>query len=292
MRQAGNQPRWRSLLYVPGNNERFIGKAQTRGADAVVLDLEDSVPDHEKAAARAMTAAALPSLAEGPSDLLVRINGGLRLAVPDLEAVVQPGLRGIFVPKCEAAEKLRLLSEMLFDLEAERGLPVGEIALVAMIETPRGLENVHDIARADPRVCGMILGSEDFATATGMQPTPEALLAPRQQIVFAAHAAGIAPLGLLDSVANYGDAEHLAAVARRARAFGFRGATCVHPAAVAPLNAAFLPSDEETDWAKRVVAAMEEAHAQGRGAATLDGRMIDKPMLDRARDILASQPGH
>lgn len=177
--------RWRSLLYVPGNNEKFIAKAQSRGADAIVLDLEDSVPDDRKASARDITAAALPELGGGPSRLLVRINGGLRLAVPDIEAVVQPGLSALFVPKCEAAEKLRLLSDLLYELEAERGLQAGSIGLVAMIETPLGLENAHPIARADPRVCALILGSEDFATSAGLAPTPEALLLPRQQLVFA-----------------------------------------------------------------------------------------------------------
>lgn len=282
-----NTTRWRSLLYVPGNVDRFISKAQDRGADAIVLDLEDSVPDHEKLAARSMTSDEIPALATGPSDILVRINDSLRLAVPDLEAVVKPGLRGIFVPKCEAAEKVRLISDVVSELELEQGLPAGEVGMVAMIESPRGLQNVHEIAKADTRLRGIILGSEDFATATGMQPTPEALLSPRQQIVFAAHAAGIAAYGLLDSVANYSDTNGLAALARRARAFGFCGATCVHPAAVEPLNVGFMPSEKELDWAKRVVSTMEEAYAQNTGAAKLDGRMIDKPMLIRAQKILA-----
>ncbi|MCR4265389.1 CoA ester lyase [Nitratireductor sp. ZSWI3] len=279
---------WRSLLYVPGNNERFIARAQSRGAGAIVLDLEDSVPDDRKAEARDMTAAAIGDLREGPSRLMVRINGGLRLAVPDLEAVVQPGLAALFVPKCEAGEKLRLISDLVSELEAERGMPVGAVGLVAMIESPRGLHSADRIACADRRVRALILGSEDFATAAGMMPTPEALLLPRQQIVFAARAAGIVPLGLLDSVANYRDAEHVAAVAQRARAFGFRGATCVHPNMVPILNAAFRPSAAETDWARGVLHAMDAAHAAGRGAAVFEGRMVDKPMLDRAREILAS----
>ena len=276
---------WRSLLYVPGNNARFLAKAQERGADALILDLEDSVPDSCKNDARAMVAARIPELRQGPSDLLVRINAGLRHAVADLEVVVQPGLQAVFVPKCNAPEKLVLLAELIGELEVEGDMPGGSVGLVAMIETPRGLEAVMEIAKAHERLCALVLGSEDFATACGMQPLPEALLHARQKLVFAARAASIVPLGLLDSVANYSDTS-LAASVQRSKQFGFSGATAVHPGAVATLNAEFCPSADELSWARRVVTAMEEALRSGRGAASLHGRMIDKPVYRRAQAIL------
>lgn len=281
---------WRSLLYVPGNNEQFLAKAQTRGADALILDLEDSVPEDRKAEARETVAAAIPKLAQGPAALTLRINVPLRAALADLEAVVQPGLAAVMIAKCDTPEKPAVIGEILTELETERGLPPGQIALIALIETPSGLAAAPQIARADPRLTAMLLGSEDFATACRMSPTPETLALAKQSLIFAARAAGLAPLGLLDSVANFTDAG-LAEMVHRSRSFGFSGATCVHPSVVTVLNRGFLPSEEEFAEARRIVDAMEAARQCGQGAIRLDGQMIDAPLLQRARRILAYSGG-
>lgn len=277
---------WRSLLYVPGNNERFLSKAQSRGADALVLDLEDSVPHDRKAEAREMVSARMAQLAEGAAALTVRINGNLRSAIADLDAVVWPGLSAIVIAKCETTEKPVVIADILSDLEQERGISHQSISLIALIETPRGLAAAHHIAQSHPRLAGLLLGSEDFATACRMVPSPETLAPAKQQIVYAARAAGLAPLGLLDTVANL-SGDGLAELVRRSKSFGFSGSTCVHPSMVQILNAGFRPSEEEIREAKRIVAAMEVASQHGRGAVRLDGRMIDAPLLRRAQDTLA-----
>ncbi|ESR27378.1 HpcH/HpaI aldolase/citrate lyase family protein [Lutibaculum baratangense] len=287
MTQHRNLPSWRSLLYVPANNERFVAKAGDRGADAVVLDLEDGVPPDEKAEARRMCREAIDRLAAAARcDVVVRVNAPLRLAVRDLEAVVRPGVRAIFVPKVETAGGLKAIAEIVSELEAEAGMEVGATGLVPMLETPGSLFEARAIAGASPRNVAMVLGSEDLATEAGFEPSAETLLHPKLQVAFAAKAEGLLALGLLDSVAAISEPEKTREVARRSARFGFDGATCVHPGIVPVLNEAFSPSEEQLDLARRTVEAMEAAWAEGRGAARLDGRMIDMPMLTRARALL------
>jgi citrate lyase subunit beta/citryl-CoA lyase len=277
---------WRSLLYVPANNPRFVGKAQQRGADGVVLDLEDSVPDTDKENARNLCAEAIAEMVDGPSDVLVRINASLRQAIPDLEKIVQPGLKAILLPKADRPDKIALLAETLDELEAERGIALGSIKFIPMIEAPAGFFAASDIATVSSRSVGLLLGSEDFATEAGMEPDPETLLLPRQQLVFAARKAGLVPYGLLESAADYSNVEKTLEIARRAARFGFEGSTCVHPALVPVLNQAFSPSVEQISHAREVMATLETAAAQGKGAAVLKGRMIDAPMRKRAERLL------
>ncbi|HEY8417137.1 MAG TPA: CoA ester lyase [Limnochordales bacterium] len=279
-------PVWRSLLYVPAHVERFVEKAHTRGADAVILDLEDSVPPAEKEAARQRAAEAVRELAGHGVDALVRINSPLRLAVRDLEAVVRPGLVAIAVPKVLGAAHIRLLSAAVAELEAERGIPPGTIGFIGLIETVEALWQVREIAAADPRMMALILGTEDFAAQAGMDPDGEGLLHAKLHLVLAARVAGIIPLGLAASVADFGDAGRLAEVARRSRRLGFEGATCIHPAQVPILNEAFSPSPDEVNQAQKLVEAYEQAVAQGLGALALAGRMVDEPVVRRARRLL------
>ncbi|SMY09994.1 HpcH/HpaI aldolase/citrate lyase family protein [Flavimaricola marinus] len=276
---------WRSLLYVPANVPAFVHKAQSRGADALILDLEDSVADNAKQAARKMLSENWEALRSGPSDLIVRINAPLRDAVRDLEAVVRPGLVGIYLPKITSPDHLRILAALVSELEAERDMPAGGIGLVPMIETPSALEQAFPIATASPQVVAITLGGEDLATACHMTPTPEALFAPRQRIVLAARAAGISPLGLLDSPANL-DSSGLAELAVRSRQFGFDGAAVIHPAAIDPLNTGFLPDDAEIAEARRIVEALDNANSQGRASARIGTRMIDLAMRRRAEAII------
>lgn len=276
---------WRSLLYVPANMPRFLDKAQSRGADALILDLEDSVPDARKDEARQILAAHWAALRGGPSDLIVRINGDIRRAVSDLEAVVKDGLVAIYVPKVTGPEIIVHFDGLIAELEAERGIAVGTVKLVPMIETPAALELAFEIASAVPRVVGLTLGSEDFATACGMQPTPENLFSARQRVVFAASAVGIGAFGLLDSVADL-SRDGLPELVARAKNFGFVGASAVHPDAIAWLNAGFEETAASRDWATSVIEALDLAELQGTGAARLDGRMIDRPMRLRAEAIL------
>ena len=280
-------PVWRSALFVPANVERFVAKAVDRGADALIIDLEDSVPLAQKDAARALVPEIVKRFRDtGNSDVMVRINQPLELAVPDIESAVIPGVDAIKITKVEGPEHLRLLDEMVTRLEQSRGLPVGKIWFVGLIEAPGPLAKAHDIARSTPRLAGISLGAEDYATAIGAKPTEETLLMPKQQVVQAARAAGIMPLGTIGSVADFADLEGYTRIVRRSADFGFIGSACIHPSLVPILNAGFSPSVEEVAYAERIVALDRQAAAEGRASFALDGKMIDIPIVQRAEALL------
>jgi citrate lyase subunit beta/citryl-CoA lyase len=279
-------PSWRSLLYVPANAQRFVDKAHTRGADAIILDLEDGVPPAEKTAARDALARAIPQVGQAGADVLVRINQPLQLAVADVEAAVQPGVAALVITKVEGASHVRLLDELVTRLEAERGLPVGGLRFVLVIETPQAWLEMARIFGASARNVAALLGSEDFSLACDAAPIDEVLLYPKQQMIIQARAAGLLPLGMIASVADFSDAERLLAMARRSRGFGFAGATAVHPNQVAAANQAFAPSADELARARRIVAAFEDAERAGRGAVSVDGQMVDLPVVLRARRLI------
>jgi citrate lyase subunit beta/citryl-CoA lyase len=280
-------PVWRSILYVPGNVPKFIDKAHERGADCVLVDLEDSVQPAQKPEARAMLAEAMNKVARGGADVAVRINRPMRLAVADLEAAVRPGLSALFITKTESVQHLRLLDEVVTELEKERGLPVGGIGFGAMIEHPRALAHIHDIAEHGPRLISMMLGGEDFALETGSVPGDETLELPKRLVAFAAQAHGVNMFGILGTVADYSDPDAYRKSAERARRFGFSGGTCIHPGLVAALNEAFTPTPEEVAHARKLIEADRKAQAEGRGSFSVDGKMIDIPVIDRARKLLA-----
>lgn len=281
------RPVWRSLMYVPAHVERFVEKAHTRGADCIQLDLEDSVAPPEKPRARAAIAKAAPLVRQGGADVLVRINAPLALAVPDIQAAVCPGVDGLIVTKARGPDHVKLLDELVSECEARAGLPEGRLWFYLLVETPEALPHAEAIGRASPRAVAMSLGAEDFATAIGAEPTEEALAVPKALVLHAARAAGLMPLGLTGTLAQFGDPAAFQVMAERSRRLGFEGASCINPAQVAPLNAAFTPSEAELAYARTVIAVDAEARAQGRGAVALDGRMIDIPIVRRAEALLA-----
>jgi citrate lyase subunit beta/citryl-CoA lyase len=280
------QPIWRSLLFVPANNERFIAKAHTRGADAIILDLEDSVPAAGRPAARAALAQAVGSVGQDGADVTVRINRPLRDAIADLEAAVIPGVRALFVAKTESPGHLRLIDETVGELEAERGLTQGSIGLAVMIESPGALRRAAKIGAASARIISMNLGGEDFATEMQSPPNPETLELPKLLCLMAAREAGVMPIGFLGTVADYTDLGVVRTALARSRKFGFEGASCIHPAIVPLLNEAFSPTKDEVALAKRVVTEYAAAQEAGTGAITIDGKMIDVPVAIRAKRLL------
>ncbi|MEM7742666.1 MAG: CoA ester lyase [Pseudomonadota bacterium] len=278
-------PLWRSMLFVPATAERLWAKARTRGADAIIVDLEDAVAASEKARAREMLSDVIPVVGQAGADVIVRINRPMRMAVADLEAAVIPGVAAIMIPKAESASHIRLLTEAIAELEAERGVP--QLRLIALIETVEGFGNADEIA-AHPRMAGITLGGEDFAAAVGMPAVEAALIRPYlREIVLAARGGGCLALGYAGSIANFTDLDAYAQDIAAARAMGFDGGSCIHPAQVPVLNAGFAPGAEEIAHAGRVVEAYDKALAEGRGAIELDGKMIDVPVADRARATLA-----
>lgn len=260
----------RSLLYVPADQERFIAKAHLRGADGVILDLEDAVPDGRKGLARANLGAAVTSLRQGDGLVAVRVNPG---DGEDVRAAVAAGIDLIVLPKADGAALDALAGAL-----AGAGAP--DLQVLATIEGPAALLDAAAIAR-HPNVVALNLGSEDFALALGGVPDPDVLRQPKLMVHYAAKAAGKLSLGLLRSIADYADLAAIEAAALEARRHGFDGSSCVHPSAVAVLNTAFAPSDAEIAWAKAVL--------ETEGTVSLDGQMIDKPLRARAQAILRAR---
>lgn len=278
---------WRSMLYVPSNNPTFVAKAHTRGADALILDLEDSVPEAERPAARLGLAAAAREAGQLGTDILVRINRPIDEAVRDIEAAVMPEVCGLYLPKVESAEHLGLLEELVSKREQVLGMAPGATVLVPMIETAGAYFRMDEIARSSTRNVGITLGGEDFALDTGMVPDEETLFLGSQKLVYAARAAGIMPLGTIGTVADYQDLDAYRLSAIRSQKFGFEGSACIHPSVVPVLNAAFSPSADEVDKAERIIRVYEQAQANGTGAISLDGKMVDVPVALRAEKLLA-----
>ncbi|CAN5356339.1 CoA ester lyase [soil metagenome] len=279
-------PLWLSMLFVPVLNDTFLAKAATRGADCIQLDLEDSIPFARKAEARAAVAVAAAGLAAQGVEVVVRINRPWRMAIADIEASVSPAVLGLTLPKVPDASHVRAIGEVIDELEAERGLTRGHTRLVAMIETAEGLLNMAEIARASDRVVGITVGAEDLGLSMGMEPNEDALYVPNVQAVAAARAAGVLPIGYVGTVAEFADEAKYRATAERARRLGFAGGFCIHPKQVPILNAAFSPGETDVADARELVAAYEAAERAGKGAVTHKGRMIDAPVVDRARALL------
>lgn len=280
-------PNWRSLLYVPATRESFVAKAHTRGADAIILDLEDAVAVAEKPAARAALASAIPRVRQGGAEVCVRINRPLRMAEQDIEAAVAAGADVLVLTKLMGPDHVRLLSELIAESEAAHGVAIGHTRCIGLVETADALSAMEAIARADPRMVALGAGGEDLATDLGAEPSPDALYLPKMLAVMAARAAGILPLGFIGTVAGLSDPEGYRAMLRRSRKLGFACASCVHPSQVEVINAEYGDSAEAVAEARRMVAAFAESLAKGIGAVTFEGRMIDEPVVERARRLLA-----
>ena len=269
----------RSLLYVPADNQKFVAKAHERGADAIILDLEDAVAEDRKDAARATLTDAVAAVGRNHASVFVRINSGPRY-VDDAVAASRAGAFGVVIAKARDPGGIESLAGILRTVEAGIGRPA--TCFIAQIEDPAAVLDARSIAKHQ-RIVGLMTGGEDLATATGAEPTPDILRFPKLLVHYAAKAEGKLSLGLLRSVTDDSDLAGIAAAAREARAHGFDGATCVHPSAVPLLNEAFSPSPDDIAWAERVVAA---AHGQTAGAFSLDGKMVDAPVIARALLVL------
>ena len=278
-------PVWRSLQYVPAHVEKYVASPHIAAADAVILDLEDSVPADSKALARAALASAIPTVAHSGADVLVRINDG-DVAAQDIAAAVQPGVAALVVPKVRNAARLTQLDGLVSDAEARAGLASGSVRFVVLIETADGFLDMPAIARSSRRTIAINLGNEDFASDLGMEASEETLLMPRQQLVIVAAAAGLMPLGLMGSATRFDDPDAYRALALKSRRFGFVGSSCIHPSQIALANEVFSPPEAEVTRARRIIEELRKAEAMGKGAAQLDGRMIDAASERMAMNVL------
>jgi citrate lyase subunit beta/citryl-CoA lyase len=279
-------PGWRSLLFVPATAERFVARAHTRGADAIILDLEDSIPPAEKEAARAALPAAAATVAQAGADVVVRINRPLEIAVADIAASVMPGVAALMLPKVMGPEHIRLLAEVVGAREAALGMPHGHTRLLALVETPQALPHLAAIAGADPRLAGMSIGVEDLALELEAAPGGDMLYPFGMALVAAARGAGILPMGSVGAFADFSDLEAYRAGLRRSRRLGFACAACIHPSQVPIVNEEYGVTPEEADRARRLIAAFEAAVAEGRAAVAFEGAMVDIPVVERAKRLL------
>ena len=269
----------RSRLYAPGNSPRLLVGIELHGADCVLLDLEDSVPPAEKAAARVLVKHLLAAI-DFQGEVWVRINPLELGGRDDLPEVLRGRPHGVALPKAESKADVAALSKELESLEKSLDIPAGTTLVMPILETAKGILHAEEIAAAGPRVVALAFGAEDFTRDVGARRTPEALLFARSMLVAAAKAAGIQAS---DTV--YSDVENekgLLAEATGAHDLGFDGKGSIHPAQIGPLHAVFSPSEKELEEARKVVAAAEEAQRRGIGAIAIGGKMIDRPVLERA----------
>lgn len=277
----------RTMLSVPANRPKMIEKARDLPADAIVLDLEDSVPVAEKTNARDMARDAIAGGVLAGQRVFVRVNSlASGLLEQDLEAVVIPGLDGINLPKPGSADDIRKVDAIIDRLEKKRDIGKGHVKLTPWVETARGLLNAFEIASASSRIVGIIFGAEDFTLDTGMKRTEtgDELLYPRIMVVIAATAAEV--IAVDTPYNDFRDEDGLMRETTLARKLGFQGKYVIHPSQIEPVNRAFRPLAEEVDEARSVVQAFDEAEAQGFASTSVDGKMIDTPIANRARRLL------
>ena len=276
----------RSMMFVPGNNPGMIRDAHIYGADSIMFDLEDSVAYTEKDAARLLVYNALRSLNFGSLETVVRINDlSSGLGIEDLEAVVRAGVQVVRLPKTDSAQDVIDCEREIARIERESGIPVGTTGMMAAIESANGVLNAAEIARASNRLIGIALGAEDYVTdlKTTRSDGIELLFA-RCMILNAARAAGIAALDTVYSDIN--NEEGFLAEAMLIKKLGFDGKSVINPRQIEPLHRVFMPSEKDLNKARLIMAAIEEANARGSVVASLKGKMIDKPVVTRARRLL------
>jgi citrate lyase subunit beta/citryl-CoA lyase len=275
------------MLYVPGNNPGMIRDVHIYGADAIMFDLEDSVSLNEKDAARSLVYHSLKTFDYGEAEILVRVNG---LDTPfgreDFEAIVRAKPDAIRLPKTEKAEDVKEADELISQIEAQIGLEHGTIKMMAAIESALGVINAYQIATASERLIGIALGAEDFVTdlKTSRSADGIELLAARSQILLAARAAGIDALDTVFSDIN--DTEGFANEVKLIRKMGFDGKSIINPRQIEIVHQIYRPSESEITKSLRIIKAFKEAEKKGSGVISLDGKMIDKPIVERARRVL------
>lgn len=280
--------RRRTMLYVPGSHPSKIQEAPIYGSDSIMIDLEDAIAPKEKDAARLLTYHALRSVDFMGIETVVRINSfDSGHAQKDIEAVVRGGVDVVRLPKTEKAEDLHEVEAVIAAVEKACGRKVGSTKMMAAIESPLGVLNALSIATATERLIGIAIGAEDFVTAmhTTRSPGGMELLVARSQILMAARAAGIMAIDTVYS--DLDNMEGFEEEVRLIKQLGFDGKSVIHPSQVAPVHRIYTPETDAVDEAKEIIRATKEAEERGSGVITVRGKMVDKPMIERAQRVLA-----
>ncbi|MBL8099134.1 MAG: CoA ester lyase [Anaerolineales bacterium] len=277
----------RAILYMPGDNWKMITKSITLGVDSICMDMEDGAAVNKKAEARATIAKALQELDFGSSEKLARINSvGSGWEKDDIESVLPYHPDGIVIPKVESVEQIEWASKIIESAELKNGWKVNSIRILIGIETAKGILNLKEIA-LHPRLDAMIFGGEDFAASIGATRTKDAieLLYARQAVIVACAANDLQAIDIV--TIDYKDEENLKRESEFGARLGFSGKQIIHPIQVSIVQKAFTPSEEEIAYAKRIVETFEASQKEGKGAYSLDGKMIDMPLLKHAQKVLA-----
>jgi citrate lyase subunit beta/citryl-CoA lyase len=283
----------RSWMFVPGHRQKMIDKALGLAqVDALMLDIEDGVPQQEKQTARQQIGASLvKERAPGTAPArFVRVSAvSYEHITADLAHIVQPGLDGLVLPKVETAQQIQLVDAILRDRERQMAIQGGKIALLIAIESPRGLLNAYGIATASPRVTGLLFGAEDLGKELGLPFRREAeaseLLFQRSTLVVAAAAANIQAVeGVWPDLS---DAEGLKRYALQSRRLGFNGMSLIHPGQIETINQIFGPTADEVAYCQKVIEAFDAAIARGDGSIAFGGQLIDLPIVERAKRTVA-----
>jgi citrate lyase subunit beta/citryl-CoA lyase len=277
----------RSLLFIPGNKANMLEKAFTCTADAIVPDMEDSVPEAEKAVARDLIAEFLPRLRETGRFVCPRVNAlDTGLTQNELAAIVGRNIDAVSIGKIRTPSDISEVSQMLGALERKSGIERGTIRLIPWLETSQAIVNCHAICTASKRIAGVAFGAEDFTNDMGIEHVVDEsnLEFARSAVCIAARAAGVPALDT--PYFRFRDLEGLREHSLRSRSIGFKGRFAIHPGQTDTINECFAPSEEEIDQARRIIAAYEEAESLGRASTSLDGLVIDVPVVKRARALL------
>lgn len=279
----------RSLIFVPGNRKDMLEKARDFDADVIMADLEDSVPPAEKLNARLMVKDMAPSLSRPGRKVMARLNSlDTGLTRDELSEVIGPHLYGISVGKIDSAWDIAECNRIATAVEREAGLEVGHLKLIPWIENSRAIMNVSEIAKASPRIVALAFGAEDYTDDMEIRRTDggEEVYFPRCVVAVAAKAAGMAALD--SPYVKFRDPEGLQRDLELVLKLGFVGKFAIHPGQLELINSMFGPRPEDVEYARRVMETWEQAEATGRGSTSLDGRMIDVPVVKRARNLLAT----
>lgn len=277
----------RTMMFVPGANAAMLRDAPLYGADSVMFDLEDAVSLNEKDSARTLVHFALKTFDYSAIETVVRINGLDTVGALDIEAMVLAGVNVIRLPKTETAQDIIDVAAVITQVEEENDLPVGTTKMMAAIESAEGVLNAQDIATASDRLIGIALGAEDYVTnmKTRRYPDGQELLFARSMILHAARAAGIAAIDTVFSDIN--DTDGFIAETTRIKQLGFDGKSVINPRQIPLVNGIYAPSKAEIQQAKEVIWAIREAESKGSGVISLNGKMVDKPIVERAERVIA-----
>lgn len=277
----------RTMMFVPGANAAMLRDAPLFGADSIMFDLEDSVSLKEKDTSRALVHFALKTFDYSSVETVVRVNGLDSCGALDIEAVVLAGVNVIRLPKTETAQDIVDVEAVIERVERENSIEVGRTRMMAAIESAEGVLNAREIAKASKRLIGIALGAEDYVTnmKTRRYPDGQELFFARSMILHAARAAGIAAIDTVYSDVN--NTEGFQNEVRMIKQLGFDGKSVINPRQIPLVNEIYTPTEKEIDHAKQVIWAIREAESKGSGVISLNGKMVDKPIVERAERVIA-----